>query len=115
MHDGLKHLFEETDGDNNPFHVTNCMTTRADGATPIPPYLGHSNPSTQSVAPNLTQKYASSCLIALYEATCNGGWRDGVVSQVVSSMHSYSAGFLREYSTRKTTGRWSTPPVLASS
>mmetsp|Transcript_9690 Transcript_9690/g.24858 ORF Transcript_9690/g.24858 Transcript_9690/m.24858 type:complete len:174 (+) Transcript_9690:298-819(+) len=27
MHDGLKRNCEDTDGDNNPFHVTICMTT----------------------------------------------------------------------------------------
>ena len=47
-HDGLKHVMEVTDGDNNPFHVTNCLTTRADGATPIPPFVGHSNPSANA-------------------------------------------------------------------
>eukprot|EP00327_Prymnesium_parvum_P009381 CAMPEP_0184377990 /NCGR_PEP_ID=MMETSP0007-20130409/2722_1 /TAXON_ID=97485 /ORGANISM="Prymnesium parvum, Strain Texoma1" /LENGTH=79 /DNA_ID=CAMNT_0026722095 /DNA_START=91 /DNA_END=330 /DNA_ORIENTATION=- len=47
-HDGLRHCMEVTDADNNPFHVTNCMTTRADGAAPIPPLLGHSNPSTNA-------------------------------------------------------------------
>lgn len=26
-HDGLSHTFEQTDGDNNPFHVTNCLIT----------------------------------------------------------------------------------------
>lgn len=56
MHDILKHAFEATDGDNNPFHVTNAMTTRADGTTPIPPFLGHSSPSTKSAAPNLSKK-----------------------------------------------------------
>jgi len=47
-------MFEETDGDNNPFHVTNVFTTRADGATPIPPMLGHSNPSSKD--PMLTRR-----------------------------------------------------------
>ena len=28
-HDGFNHVFNDSDGDNNPFHVTNCMTTRA--------------------------------------------------------------------------------------
>lgn len=56
MADALKHAFQDTDGDNNPFHVTNCMTTRADGATPIPPFLGHSNPATKSAAPKLTTR-----------------------------------------------------------
>ena len=37
MFDGLKHGMELTDGDNNPFHVTNCMTTCADATTFIPP------------------------------------------------------------------------------
>eukprot|EP00966_Prymnesium_polylepis_P117003 2703738-Prymnesium_polylepis.1 len=39
---------EDTDGDNNPFHVANCMTTCAAGTTDVPPYLGHSNPSAKS-------------------------------------------------------------------
>jgi hypothetical protein len=58
-HDGLKRCMEVTDGDNNPFHVTNCMTTRADGATPIPPYIGHANPGTKSKAdtPNIMPKH----------------------------------------------------------
>lgn len=59
MHDVLKHAFEETDGDNNPFHVTNCLTTCAAGTTPIPPFLGHSSPQSKAKAPYLTSKYAS--------------------------------------------------------
>jgi hypothetical protein len=57
--DGLKRAMEDTDGDNNPFHVTNCLTTRADGSTVIPPYLGHSNPGVKSktAVPIITRKY----------------------------------------------------------
>ena len=44
----MKRAFEETEGDNNPFHVTNMLTTRADGTCPIPPVLIHSNPGTKS-------------------------------------------------------------------
>lgn len=47
-HDGLKHTMEVTDADNNPFHVTNCLTTRGDGEIPIPPMLGHSNPASKA-------------------------------------------------------------------
>ena len=61
MHDGFRHVYEITDGDNNPFHVTNCLTTCAHGTTPIPPYLGHSSPSTKSKtdAPKITAQYLS--------------------------------------------------------
>ena len=71
MHDAFKRVLDDTDGDNNPFHVTNCMTTRADGATPIPPYLGHSNPSTQSKreTPWITRKYLEG--ICEYDAEGN--------------------------------------------
>eukprot|EP00966_Prymnesium_polylepis_P292913 6765389-Prymnesium_polylepis.1 len=48
MHDGLKRNCDDTDGDNNPFHVTICMTTCADGSTPIPPYIGHANANSKS-------------------------------------------------------------------
>jgi len=60
QHDGLKHNMEDTDGDNNPFHVTNCMTTCAAGTTDVPPYLGHSNPSAKSKTDTcrVTRKYA---------------------------------------------------------
>ena len=70
MLDALKHAYDETDGDNNPFHVTNCMTTRADGATVIPPMLIHSNPSTQSKSnrPKLMMKY----LMGVYTEGADG-------------------------------------------
>ena len=55
MLDALRHIFDDTDGDNNPFHVTNCLTTRADGKLPIPPYVGHSAPTSNAdVEPKLT-------------------------------------------------------------
>ena len=57
MKDSMRHNFEDTDGDNNPFHVTNCLTTCADGLTPIPPFLGHSNPSATNDDCNITSKY----------------------------------------------------------
>jgi len=64
-HDGLKHSFSDTDGDNNPFHTTICLTTRADGATPTPPMLGHSNPGAKSKTAkcNLTRKYLNGICI----------------------------------------------------
>ena len=54
----MKRASEETDGDNNPFHVTNMLTTRADGRLCIPPVLIHSNPSTTSktAQPKLTTR-----------------------------------------------------------
>ena len=56
--DGLRHVFEETDGDNNPFHVTACVTTCAKGTTKIPVVLGHSNPSSKAKdrEPKMTNK-----------------------------------------------------------
>ena len=58
MHSALKRASEETDGDNNPFHVTNMLTTRSDGKLVIPPVLIHSNPSTTSKTeqPKLTRR-----------------------------------------------------------
>ena len=55
-HDQLFHNFEDTDGDHTPFHVTNALTTCANGTTPIPPFLIHSNPGSKN--PNITSKYA---------------------------------------------------------
>ena len=71
-HDGLQHRFAETDGDNNPFHVTNCLTTRADGTTPIPPMLGHSNPASKakSGSPKISRSY----LKGLWVDTGAGGF-----------------------------------------
>jgi hypothetical protein len=57
MEDALKHVYTDTDGDNNPFHVTNCLTTRADGELCIPPFLSHSSPSTKTGTPKLSRKY----------------------------------------------------------
>ena len=54
--DQLFHNFEDTDGDHTPFHVTNALTTCANGTTPIPPFLIHSNPGSKN--PNITSKYA---------------------------------------------------------
>ena len=58
MTNSLRHMFEMTDGDNNPFHATFCMTTRSDGQLCIPPMLGHSNPSSKSKTshPKVTHK-----------------------------------------------------------
>ena len=85
MHDGFRHVYEITDGDNNPFHVTNCLTTCAHGTTPIPPYLGHSSPSTKSKtdAPKITAQYLSG-LYAIDEdgkQTREGGRRTGFNSR----------------------------------
>ena len=49
-------LFEETYGDNNPFHVTGCLTTCADGSNCIPPFLIHSNPNCTTNEPRVTKK-----------------------------------------------------------
>ena len=49
-------LFEETWGDNNPFHVTVCLTTCANGTTCIPPFLIHSNPNCKTEQPKVTQR-----------------------------------------------------------
>ena len=46
--DQLFHNFEDTDGDHTPFHVTNALTTCANGTTPIPPFLIHSNPTSKA-------------------------------------------------------------------
>ena len=56
--DGLRHVFEETDGDNNPFHVTACLTTCAAGTMKTPVLLGHSNPSSKAKdrEPKMTNK-----------------------------------------------------------
>ena len=51
-------LFEETWGDNNPFHVTVCLTSCANGIC-MPPFLIHSNPNTQQ--PRLTKKCVQPC------------------------------------------------------
>ena len=77
MFDGLKHGMELTDGDNNPFHVTNCLTTCADAITFIPPLLAHSNPSSSAEVQNLTRRHAwlshpnatSYCLLEATTAT----------------------------------------------
>ena len=45
-----------SDGDHTPFHVTNALTTCANGTTPIHPFLIHSNPGSKN--PNITSKYA---------------------------------------------------------
>lgn len=57
MQDALRHNFEETDGDKAPFHVTLCLTTCATGLTPIPPYIGHSNPSSKDEEPRLLRRH----------------------------------------------------------
>ena len=59
QHDGLKHNYDTTDGDNNPFHVTLCATSQGLGDTPIPLYIGHSNPSCKSTTgtARVTRKY----------------------------------------------------------
>ena len=48
VYDALRHAMEVTDGDNNPYHVTVCLTTCADGICRVPPLLGHSNPGSKS-------------------------------------------------------------------
>ena len=60
QHDGLRHVFEETDGDNNPFHVTACVTTCGAGTTRTPPMLGHSNPGSKAKdrEPKITNRLA---------------------------------------------------------
>ena len=40
-------VFQITDGDHPPFHVTNGLTTRADGRFVIPPFLIHSRPGNE--------------------------------------------------------------------
>ena len=52
-------LFEETWGDNNPFHVTVCLTTCANGTLPIPPFLIHSNPNCTTQEPKITKRCAA--------------------------------------------------------
>lgn len=44
----VRQFFLDAYGDNNPLYDAKSLTTRADGLTltPIPPYLGHSNPSS---------------------------------------------------------------------
>lgn len=56
MYDGLKRAMELTDGDNNPYHVTVCLTTCADAQTHVPPLLGHSNPGSTGDVQNLTRR-----------------------------------------------------------
>ena len=52
-------LFEETWGDNNPFHVTVCLTTCANGTTTcMPPFLIHSNPNCKTKQPKVTERGA---------------------------------------------------------
>ena len=41
-------VFQITDGDHPPFHVTNGLTTRADGRFVIPPFLVHSRPGNDN-------------------------------------------------------------------
>ena len=60
-------LFEETWGDNNPFHVTVCLTTCANGTTCIPPFLIHSNPNCTTQQPRLTKK----CVQPAHAHTCS--------------------------------------------
>lgn len=78
-HDGFRRTMEITDADNNPFHVTNCMTTRSDGATPIPPFIGHSNPASKSSSGKA--KISSRHVLARarggceHSRPCKLGWR----------------------------------------
>lgn len=60
MSDGLRHAMELTDADNNPYHVTVCLTTCADGQTLMPPLIGHSNPGSKATTDvqNITRRYA---------------------------------------------------------
>ena len=60
-------LFEETWGDNNPFHVTVCLTTCANGTTCTPPFLIHSNPNCTTQQPRLTKK----CVQPAHAHTCS--------------------------------------------
>ena len=53
----FRRVFEITDGDKIPFHVTNGMTTRADGRFVISPYLVHSAPGTDD--PALSEEHVS--------------------------------------------------------
>lgn len=71
--EGLKHVMDITDGDNNPFHVTNCFTTRADGATPIPPMLGHACPSAKKDAViNVTRRRVRLSSMPSISHLCHG-------------------------------------------
>lgn len=55
--DSGKHVYSETDGDNNPFHTTVCLTSWGNGRLYTPPMLGHSNPNVKDgMRPKLTQK-----------------------------------------------------------
>ena len=63
LSDGLQHNFDITDGDNNPFHTTICLTTWACGSLHTPPLLGHSNPKSNSkTLPKLTATYVEGLL-----------------------------------------------------
>ena len=55
LHAALRHAYEETNGDKDPFHVTAVQTFCSSGVPDIiPPMLGHSNTSSED--PQLTRK-----------------------------------------------------------
>lgn len=63
-HDQLKSSLYITDADNNPFHVTICMTNCADASTEVAPFLGHSSKSKGE-----SQKVTRTYLDGIYEQT----------------------------------------------